>query len=50
MAELTKAQIALQASVDSYRRLPGDLPTTSNILSRASEFLTWLDKQDARSR
>lgn len=48
MADLTKAQTALQAAVDSYRPLPGDKPSSQQILRRADEFLRWLDQQDTR--
>ena len=46
MAELTNAQVALQAAVTSSRRSDGGYYSTQIITDRADKFVLWLDNED----
>jgi hypothetical protein len=46
VAELTNAQVALQAAVATYAEVSGTYLSTSTIINRADEFKKWLDKKD----
>jgi hypothetical protein len=48
VAELTNAQVALQAAVVTYSSVSGSHISDSQYTRRATEFLKWLNEKDVK--